>query len=265
MLKRSYDDVYADFDSALSRKIRERAYGVDLGQHSWVTADDLRADTSRLALTAASRFIDLGCGPCGPLTFILTNAGCTGTGVELSESALRVGRARAERLGVSERMTTRQADLNDPLPFDDASFDAAVALDVVLHLRDRARLFADVTRFLRPGGRFLFTDAGVVTGIVSSEEFALRSGYGFTRYVPPGVNEQLIEQSGLHLIDTEDRTGSVVRNARGRLEAMQAYRTELEASIGADAFAQQQRYVDTVLALAERRAVSRVMYLAEKR
>src|SRR6188474_3573903 len=141
------------------RQVRQEAYGEDIGQHSWVTAEQLRADVDRLCLSRSSRLVDMGCGPCGPLTFLLAHVGCTGVGVEQSPSALRVGLGRANTLGVADRFATREADLDQRLPFDDASFDAAISIDVVLHLRDRSRLFGEVARVLRPGGRFLVTDA----------------------------------------------------------------------------------------------------------
>ena len=87
-----YESFYREFDSPLMRQIRCEAYGEDIGQHSWVGADELRGDIDRLKLSPSSRLVDLGCGPCGPLTFVLATVGCPGTGVEVSPSALRVGR-----------------------------------------------------------------------------------------------------------------------------------------------------------------------------
>jgi SAM-dependent methyltransferase len=113
-----YESFYRDFDSPLMRQIRREAYGEDIGQHSWVDADELRGDIQRLVLSPSSRFLDLGCGPCGPLTFMLSAVGCRGTGVELSPSALQVGRASAASLGIDALLSIREADLNESLPFD---------------------------------------------------------------------------------------------------------------------------------------------------
>jgi SAM-dependent methyltransferase len=261
----AYESFYRYFDTPLMRLIRREAYGEDIGQHSWVTADDLRADVTRLALTTASRLLDLGCGPCGPLTFMLHAVGCEGVGVEQSASALSAGHERAKALGVDAQLTTREANLDEPLAFGDDSFDAAISLDVVLHLCDRAQLFREVARVLRPRARFLLTDAGVVTGAVSGDEIRERSAHGYTQFAAAGINERLLEQSGFQLVDTEDRTASVVRNAGGRLRAMRAHRAELDRAIGTAVVERQERYLETVVALAERRAVSRVMYVAERR
>ena len=244
-------------------RIRREAYGEDIGQHSWVAVDDLRRDIDGLGLSGSSRLLDLGCGPCGPLTFVMASARCTGTGVELSRAALRIGRARGASLGVGARLELVQADLDAPLPFASRAFDAAMSLDVVLHVRDRLRLFREIAGLLRPAGRVLFTDAGVVTDSVSNDEVKRRSVYGFTRFVPPGWNERLLESAGFGLVETLDRTASVLRNARGRLAAIQAHRAELARVLSAADFERQREYLETVIELSKRGALSRVMYLAE--
>jgi SAM-dependent methyltransferase len=227
-----------------------------------VAAEDLRGDIQRLALTRSSRLVDLGAGPCGPLTFLLAAVGCRGTGVELSSAALEVGRRRAAALGVDALLSVREADLNQPLPFESRAFDAAVSFDTVLHLHDRAVLFAEVARLLRPGGRFLLVDAAVVTGPISNDEVRRRSPHGYSQFVPPGWNEKLLEAAGLRLLESEDLTRCVLRNGSGRLKAMRAHRAEFERVFGAAEFERQQEYLETMLELSRRRALSRMMYLA---
>lgn len=258
-----YESFYREFNSPLMRQIRSQAYGEDIGQHSWVGAQEMRGDIERLKLSPSSRLIDLGCGPCGPLTFVLASVGCSGTGVELSRAALAVGRERAATLGVDALLSVQEADLNEALPFESGSFDAAISLDVVLHLRDRSKLFDEVARLLRRGGRFLFTDGGVLTGSVSNEEARKRSIHGYTQFVAAGWNERLLESAGFVLIETENRTISMLTTASGRLAAMQAHRGELERVSSSADLENQQDYLETVVKLSRRGAVSRVMYLAE--
>jgi SAM-dependent methyltransferase len=259
-----YDSLFLLFDSPLMRAFRGEAYGEDIGQHSWVTAEELRADIPRLALSRSSRLLDLGCGPCGPLTFVVSAVGCEGAGTDRSGPALERGRARAASLGLGNRIFLRQADLDEPLPFAPDSFDAVMALDVVLHLKDRVSFFREVARIL-DGGRFLMTDAGVRTGRVSEEEALVRSLHGPTQLVSPRDNEAKLQAAGFRLLETEDRTASVVKNAGGRLSAMNAHRRELEELLGKDKFERQLRYLETVRDLSRRGAVSRFMYLAEAR
>jgi cyclopropane fatty-acyl-phospholipid synthase-like methyltransferase len=259
-----YESFYREFDSPLMRQVRREAYGEDIGQHSWVGSDELRKDAARLGLTANHRLLDLGSGPCGPLTFLISKFGCSGVGLELSPSAIAVGNARAAELGVQSRFAAQVADLNDALPAGLGVFNSALAIDVVLHIRDRRAFYRQIADLLQPAGRFVVTDAGVVTGAVSNEEFQLRSLHGYTEFVPAGWNEQLLEAAGFRLLEIEDRTASVVRNANGRLAAMRNHREELEALTGAASLQAQSAYLTTVSELAARRAVSRMMYLVEK-
>jgi SAM-dependent methyltransferase len=244
------------------RQIRAQAYGEDIGQHSWVTAAELRADVSRLRLSPSSRLLDVGCGPCGPMTFLLRSVGCRGTGLELSLPALAAGRRRAVSLGVAGLTTLVQADSDRPLPVASASFDAVMSLDVVLHLRHRAAFFREVARTLVRGGRFLFTDAGVLEGTISAEEVVLRSFHGHSQFSAPGFNERTLELAGFRLLEHEDRTAGLLTNAGGRLQARHAHRQELERVEGVSGFERQQRYLETVVALSRRGAVARTMYLA---
>jgi SAM-dependent methyltransferase len=170
---------------------------------------------------------------------------------------------RATSLGVDALLSVQEADLNEPLAIEPRSFDAAMSLDVVLHLRDRLKLFHEVAKLLRPSGRFLVTDAGVVTGSVSNEEVRTRSVHGYTQFVATGWNEELLDAAGFRLIETENRTMSVLKNASGRLAAMHAHRGELDEVWSAADFKRQQDYLETVVELSRRGAVSRVMYLAE--
>ena len=262
---RGYTRAYEEFDSPLMQQVRRESYGEDIGQHSWVTAEDLEEDIARLELSPDSRLLDWGCGPGGPLTFVIARVGCRGCGADVSPLAIAAGRARAAALGIEARVSFQEADLNQPVPFDPASFDAVMSLDVILHLQDRLAVFREVARLLVPGRRFLFTDAGVVTGAISNEEIQWRSLHGHSQFVAPGFNERTLELGGLKLIERRDRTASLLKNARGRLAARQAHCAELGALEGTTAYQQEQQYLQTVIALSERGALARLVYVAESR
>jgi SAM-dependent methyltransferase len=73
----------------------------------------------------------------------------------------------ANRQGPDDRITWRQADALD-LPFDDASFDAAVCQFGVMFFPDRVAGYAEARRVLKPGGAFLFN----VWDQIDANEFA---------------------------------------------------------------------------------------------
>jgi SAM-dependent methyltransferase len=185
--------------------------------------------------------------------------------MDLSAKAIAAGRARVASLGLDGLITLREADLNEPIRLASGSFDAVMALDAILHLRDRLSVFREVARVLIPAGRFLFTDAGVITGAISDEEIRLRAIHGYTQFVPSGFNEQMLELAGFRVIDRNDRTASLLKNAAGRLAARLAHRAELEQFEGSSYFESQRQYLETVLGLAQRGALSRMIYLSESR
>jgi hypothetical protein len=106
-------------------------------------------------------------------------------------------------------------------------------------------------------------DAGVISGPISNEEIDRRSAHGYTQFVPQGFNEELLEAAGFRIIGLGDRTASVELNARGRLSAMCARKPAFEALEGKETFEREQRYLETVIELSKRRALTRVMYFAE--
>jgi SAM-dependent methyltransferase len=258
-----YDNLYGEFDSPLMQELRREAYGEDIGQHSWVTAEEFQENIPLLKLSRASRLLDLGCGPAGPLTFIVGQVGCHGAGADVSAKAISAGRARVASLQLDKLVTLQEADLNEPLPFASGSFDAVISLDAILHIRDRRSAFREVARVLVAGGRFLFTDAGVITGAISEEEIRWRALHGYTQFVPPGFNEKTLELAGFRVIDRQDRTPSLLKTATGRLTFRLDHRAELEQLEGAGSFESQQRYLETILALSQKGALSRLSYLAE--
>ena len=91
------------------------------------------------------RVLDLGCRD-GALTEAYAS-GNDVVGVDADKEAL----AEAARRGIE----THWADLDQPLEFDAASFDVAVAGELLEHLRDPHRLVTEIRRVLKPGGTFV--------------------------------------------------------------------------------------------------------------
>lgn len=246
------------------RQIRREAYGDDIGQHSWVTKQDLESDVAKLQLTNDGGLVDLGCGPGGVLAFVAGLTGCHGAGIDVSAPAIEAACHRATSLGLEAKLSFQQADLNQPLPYPSASFEAAMSFDVVLHLRDRTALFREIRRVLIPGGRFLFADAGVVTGLVSADEFRLRANRGFMQFVPPDFNERVLKEAGFQVLDVIDRTPGLEQTAGARLNARLTHESELKDIEGDAGFEREQQYLGVVVELAKRRALSRMIYLAQQ-
>lgn len=259
-----YEAFYRDFEMPLMQAIRRRVYGQDTGLHSWGTIQELWDDLPRLNISRSSCIADLGCGPCGALTSIVAAVGCHGTGVDRSASALLAGQARAAAMGLDDLLDVQRADLDRPLPFADRTFQAILAIDVIPHLHDRQSMFREVARLLRPGGRFLCTDSCVLTGSVSTHELHQRLTWGYTQLAVPGWNECLLEESGLRVIESQNRTVQASHIAELKAAAYQANRVDLEQQFEWFEAERFEAYLESAALLFRERRMSRIMVLAVK-
>jgi SAM-dependent methyltransferase len=243
----AYDRAFSHFNAPLMQKFRELAYGKDIGQHSWTTADELDQLSSSVKQS---------------LTYIAEQTGCRGTGLDISEAAIRIAHERAVKMDISNRVEFLHADCDNSLPVPTRSFDVALSIDVVLHLRDRELLLRNVCQVLKPGAVFMFTDAGVMTGAMTDLERERRTLFGYTQFVPEGVNEDCIARVGFTLRSSTNSTQRLISTASNRLKARQSLFDEFIAFEGKEMFHKQNIYLETIIDLAQRRILSRFTYTA---
>jgi SAM-dependent methyltransferase len=259
-----YSAHYRDFAADVYGEVRRAAFGEDVGQNSWLTADELKRFASRLQLHPEARLLDVGCGSGGPSLRIAELTACRVVGVELSDEAVDEGTRLAREAGLDAQARFLQADASNTLPFEDESFDAIICIDVINHLPDRARVLGDWSRLLRPGGRLLFTDPVVITGTLDSDEIAVRTSIGYFLFVPADENERLLAAAGLTAVDVEDTTERLAEVAGRRRDARAHLSDALRQIEGDGAFEGRQRFFDAVALLARERRLSRLVYTTQK-
>jgi len=96
--------------------------------------------------------LDLGCAG-GFMAEALAERGAHVTGIDPASDAIDAARdhARAGKLRIAYDVGVGEA-----LPYDEASFDAVVCVDVLEHVADLNRVLSEVARTMRPGGLLLF-------------------------------------------------------------------------------------------------------------
>lgn len=96
--------------------------------------------------------LDLGCAG-GFMAEALARRGADVTGIDPAADAIGAARAHARD---SNLRIGYDVGVGEALPYDNASFDAVVCVDVLEHVADLHKVVSEVARTLRPGGLFLF-------------------------------------------------------------------------------------------------------------
>ncbi|MCW7548857.1 class I SAM-dependent methyltransferase [Photorhabdus sp. APURE] len=200
-------------------------------------------------------------GSGGTALFLARTCGCRVTGVDIHPTGLLTARQLAVDFGLEDRSNFVDSDVRQPLPFPDGTFDALWCIDSVIHIPDRLALLSEWCRLLKPGGRFLYTDPTLVTGMLSKEEIVTRGMPGYFLYSPVGLNERLISEAGLCLEKQVDLTQSVVELSGRWRAAREERRERLTAIEGEEAFERMQYFLTTTQLVSIERRLSRVAFV----
>jgi ubiquinone/menaquinone biosynthesis C-methylase UbiE len=260
-----YDRTYGGFELGARERVRRDTYDEDLGQNSWLTAEEWRTFAAWLGIADGSRVLDVGCGSGGPALYLAATFGARVTGTDHNAEAIATATRSAESRVLTSQAHFVAADAGAPLPFDDAQFDAIVCIDAINHLRDRPSVLRDWHRLLASDGRLLFTDPIIVTGLLSNEEVAVRGSIGYFLFAPPGEDERLLQEAGFEILRQEDTTSRVADVAGRWLAARDRCRAELVNDEGEATFEGTQHFLAVVHRLADERRLSRHAFLARKR
>lgn len=257
-----FDSTYSNFTDQVLQAIREQTFGRDIGQNSWLTADEYDRFISWLGLLPGDHALEVASGSGGPARYLANQTNCHVTGIDANESGVRT--ASESSWQTRTRVTFKVVDANASLPFEDHTFDALLCIDSMNHFPDRLSVFREWQRVLRPGGRAVFTDPVVITGPVTNDELALRSSIGLFLFVPPGVNEELIAEAGFNLVQKEDVTRNAASVSGRWRDAREHYRDALLDIEGEERFSGLQQFFAAVNSLTSEKRLSRIVYLVEK-
>lgn len=259
-----YDANYGNFETELYAEIRREAFGDDIGQNSWLTAEEQDLFLNWLNLSTEKTLLDVACGSGGPALRIAASTGCFLVGIDIHEQAIATAKSLASQRNLKERAEFYVVNASEQLPFPDARFDAITCIDAINHLPDRPLVIAKWARLLKPGGRLLFTDPVTVTGPLTSEEIAVRSSAGFFLFVPKDYDKDVIAQYGLRLLVCRDVTASMAAVAEKRRAARESRSTAVRQIEGDRTYEAQQKFLAMTARLAGEGRLSRFAYLSER-
>ena len=174
-----------------------------------------------LGLSAGMRVLDVGSGVGGPSRYVAATYGCHVVGIDLTEEFCRAAALLSERVGLGDRTEYRPGDAL-ATPFADGAFDAAYTQHVAMNIADKAGLYAEVSRVLKPGARFGIYDLLQGDGgeVLYPVPWARDPATSFV--VRPGELRALLEAAGFDVVSWRDTAAE----ARLWLEQMHARMAE---------------------------------------
>ena len=139
------------------------------------------------------------------------------TGIDLSEPFVDAARYLTQRTGQSEQVSFHTASALE-LPFDDSRFDVVLLQHVAMNIADRARLYREIRRVLKPGGRFATFDV-VANGGELHYPVPWARTLATSFLLTADATRKAIEKAGFRTLAWQDDT-----------EAAKAWITQLRAS-----------------------------------
>ncbi len=179
------------------------------------------------------RAIDLGAGYGGAARALARSHRCPVTCINLSEAQNARNRRLSEDAGLGEFIDVVDASFED-IPCPDQRFDLAWSQDAILHSGQRAQVFDEIDRVLKPGGELIFTDPmqaddcpdGVLQPVLDRIHLDSLGSFAFYR--------EQARRLGWQELHVEDLTHQLVRHYSRVREELEHRRDELEKIVSPD-------------------------------
>ena len=175
-------------------------------------------ELARLAeLSEGMRVVDVGCGIGGPARALAHYFGCEVVGVDLTEAFCAAASLLTERTGLAHKVTIRHGSALD-LPLEDRSVDVVWMQHVGMNIQDKAGLFNELRRVLRPEGKLALYE--VFAGPEPAEYFPVpwASGPELSHLFSPEEIQKSLRNAGFRVEVWNDVTQDATNWFRAAME-----------------------------------------------
>lgn len=192
-------------------------------------------------LAPGARVLDIGSGYGGGARVLAKEFGAHVVCLNLSKVENDRNRALTNEQGLSERIEVIDGSFDD-IPCGDAEFDIVWSQDAILHAADRGEVLSEVSRVLKAGGEFIFTDPMQADDLVDSSVLQpIYDRIHLSSLASFGFYRRELLQRGFREVAIDDLTHQLrTHYARVGMELAER-RAELEKQISPD-------YIDRMLA-----------------
>ncbi len=175
--------------------------------------------------------LDIGSGYGGTARYLASTFGCHVNALNLSEVQNRRSESLNKSRNLQRNIRIVEGSFED-LPFRDGSMDICWSIDAILHSGNRRKVVSEVSRVLRNGGDFIFTDPmrtddcpqDVLEPILERIHLSDMGSLSFYR--------EAAEEAGLEEVSFMDFSPQLVNTYSRVLEFTKENEAELSGEIG---------------------------------
>ncbi len=170
---------------------------------------------SKMPLGHSDHVLDIGCGIGGAARTIASNIGCQVTGIDLTPEFIAAAKALTDLTRLSDRVSFKEANAL-ATPFADETFDAAITVHAAMNIADRAGLYAEISRVLKPDATFCIYDIMKISDDPITFPVPWAQTSETSHLTTPGEMRTLLKHAGFDVSDEEARTDFAIKFFRQR-------------------------------------------------
>jgi sarcosine/dimethylglycine N-methyltransferase len=182
---------------------------------------------SRLdGLDDSARVLDIGAGYGGAARHLAGSRGCRVAALNLSEVENERNRRMNEEANLDHLIEVVDGSFED-VPFEDSSFDVVWSQDAILHSGEREKVLEEVSRVLKDGGEFVFTDPMQSDGCPGDVLQPILDRIHLDTLGSPGFYRRTAGRFGMKEVAFEDHTEHLATHYARVLEETEKREDEL--------------------------------------
>ncbi len=170
----------------------------------------------KLSLGPEHHVLDVGCGIGGAARYIAHTHKCRLSGIDLTRDYIETAKALSQRAHLDQNIEFLTASALD-MPFNDAAFDAGVTIHVAMNIEDRAALYSEISRVLKPGAKFCIYDVMRVSNEPITFPVPWAQSAATSHLTSVNEMRDLLDDAGFDVVEVDDRTKPAIEFFNRRL------------------------------------------------
>ncbi len=173
---------------------------------------------AQMNLTTSLHVLDIGSGLGGVARTIADNVGCRVTGIDLTPDFCETATTISNWVGLKDKTEFRLGDATS-LPFADGQFDAAITVHVAMNIPNKAKMYQEAHRVLKPGSVFAVYDILQGEGGPMYFPAPWAQDSSISHLAAPAEMETLLTDAGFTILNALDSTDDSLNWLKERVAA----------------------------------------------